>query len=165
MKLLLALLLAVTGFAADVAKPHVPLAQQPLRMAKDIAAFEAMLERNLFQLHEELVAGAYTPSRSICFVVTRPRPREVWAAQFRDRIVHHLLYNHIAPRFHAAFTADSCACIPGRGTLYAAQRLEAAGAQVGGGVVRLVRAVAGLLPGQAQVHWPWSDELAVCQRP
>jgi RNA-directed DNA polymerase len=39
---------------------------------------------------------------------------------FRDRIVHHLLYNQIAPRFHASFDVGSCACIPGRGTLYAA---------------------------------------------
>lgn len=49
----------------------------------------------------------------------------MWAAGFRDRIVHHLLYNRIGPRFEASFTADSCACIPGRGTLYAARRLEA----------------------------------------
>jgi hypothetical protein len=48
----------------------------------------------------------------------------VWAAEFRDRIVHWLLYNSIAPRFHASFVADSCACIPGRGTLYAVRRLE-----------------------------------------
>jgi hypothetical protein len=34
------------------------------------------------------------------------------------------LYNHIAPRFYARFIADSCACIPGRGTLYAAERLD-----------------------------------------
>jgi RNA-directed DNA polymerase len=87
-------------------------------------AFEAHLERHLLQLHDELQAGAYRPGRSICFVVTRPRPREVWAADFRDRVVHHLLYNHIAPRFLARFIADSCACIPGRGTLYAARRLE-----------------------------------------
>lgn len=87
-------------------------------------AFEAFAERNLCELHDELASGAYQPGRSICFVITRPRPREVWAAQFRDRIVHHLLYNRIAPRFHAAFTADTCACIPGRGTLYAARRLE-----------------------------------------
>nr|WP_249938096.1 RNA-directed DNA polymerase [Variovorax sp. 3P27G3] len=75
-------------------------------------------------MHDELASGSYQPGRSVCFVITRPRPREVWAARFPDRIVHHLLYNHIAGRFHAAFTADSCACIPGRGTLYAAQRLE-----------------------------------------
>jgi retron-type reverse transcriptase len=88
-------------------------------------AFEQRLEPNLAKLYRELVTGAYRPGCSICFVVTRPRPREVWAAEFRDRIIHHLLYNRIAPRFHAAFIADSCACIPGRGTLYAVRRLEA----------------------------------------
>ncbi|ADV01304.1 RNA-directed DNA polymerase [Alicycliphilus denitrificans] len=86
--------------------------------------FEMRLERNLCDLYDELVSGAYQPGRSICFPITRPKPREVWAASFRDRIVHWLLYSHIAPRFHAAFVADSCACIPGRGTLYGAQRLE-----------------------------------------
>jgi len=94
------------------------------RNSASALAFEAHLERNLCDLHDELASGAYAPGRSICFVVTRPRPREVWAAEFRDRIVHHLLYNRISPRFYARFTADTCACIPGRGTLYAACRLE-----------------------------------------
>ncbi len=83
------------------------------------------MEENMMQLYDELTSGAYHPGRSICFVITRPKPREVWAADFRDRIVHHLLYNHISERFHRAFIADSCACIPGRGTLYAAEILEA----------------------------------------
>ena len=87
-------------------------------------AFEERLEANLVELHEELCSGQYRPGRSICFVITRPKPREVWAADFRDRIVHHLLYNQVAERFHAGFVAGSSACIPGRGTLYAAQRLE-----------------------------------------
>jgi hypothetical protein len=94
------------------------------RNSASALAFEAHLERNLIDLHDELASGAYTPGRSICFVVTQPKAREVWAAEFRDRIVHHLLYNRIAPRFYARFTADTCACIPGRGTLYAAMRLE-----------------------------------------
>jgi hypothetical protein len=88
-------------------------------------AFEDRLEGNLCALYEELATGEYRPGRSICFVITRPKPREVWAADFRDRIVHHLLYNQVAPRFLASFDAGSCACIPGRGTLYAAKRLEA----------------------------------------
>ena len=95
------------------------------RNSASALAFEQDLERNLIALHDDLQAGTYTPGTSICFVVTRPKHREVWAAQFRDRVVHHLLYNHVAPRVHASFIADSCACIPGRGTLYAAQRLEA----------------------------------------
>ena len=87
--------------------------------------FEDRLEHNLVELHDELCSGQYQPGRSICFVITRPKVREVWAAEFRDRIVHHLLYNHIAPRFIARFDAGSSACIPGRGTLYAAERLDA----------------------------------------
>lgn len=59
--------------------------------------FELHLERNLAQLFNELISGEYRPGRSICFVVTRPKPREVWAADFRDRIVHHLLYNRVGP--------------------------------------------------------------------
>ncbi|WP_038636691.1 RNA-directed DNA polymerase [Pseudomonas chlororaphis] len=82
------------------------------------------MEINLLELYDDLIAGTYRPGRSICFVVTRPKAREVWAADFRDRIVHHLLYNRIGPGIERSFIADSCACIPGRGTLYAAKRLE-----------------------------------------
>ena len=86
--------------------------------------FEQHLERNLINLFDDLQDGSYQPGRSICFVVTRPKAREVWAADFRDRVVHHLLYNKISPRFYASFIKDTCACIPGRGTMYAAKRLE-----------------------------------------
>jgi len=98
--------------------------RQGKRNSASAMAFEQDLERNLFHLHDELQDGYYRPGRSICFVITRPKAREVWAAEFRDRIVHHLLHNQIAPRFYARFIVDSCACIPGRGTLYAARRLE-----------------------------------------
>jgi RNA-directed DNA polymerase len=94
------------------------------RNSRSALTFELRLERNLAELYQQLVAGVYKPGPSICFVVTHPKPREVWAADFRDRIVHHLLYNHIGPRFERSFIADSCACIKGRGTLYAAKRLE-----------------------------------------
>ncbi len=94
------------------------------RNSDSALAFEMDLERNLIQLHDDLIAGTYRPGRSICFVVTRPKAREVWAAAFRDRVVHHLLYNHIGSRIECSFIADSCACIKGRGTLYAAKRLE-----------------------------------------
>ena len=94
------------------------------RNSDSALAFEMNLEQNLVALHNDLTAGTYRPGRSICFVVTRPKAREVWAAAFRDRVVHHLLYNHIGAGIEATFIADSCACIKGRGTLYAAKRLE-----------------------------------------
>jgi hypothetical protein len=99
--------------------------RQTKRSTASALAFEQDQERQLARLHDELVDGSYRPGRSICFIITRPKAREVWAAEFRDRIVHHLLYNRVAPRFYRSFISDTCACIPGRGTLYAAQRLEA----------------------------------------
>ncbi|MEO8153600.1 MAG: RNA-directed DNA polymerase [Rhizobacter sp.] len=98
--------------------------QRGKRNSASALAFESRLEHNLCELYEELCSRSYRPGRSICFPIVRPKPREVWAADFRDRVVHHLMYNQIAPRFHARFSSASCACIPGRGTLYAAKRLE-----------------------------------------
>lgn len=98
--------------------------RQHKRNTNSAREFEIHLESNLGALFDELVSGEYRPGQTICFVIEQPKPREVWAADFRDRVVHHLLYNAIAPRFQAGFIADSCACIPGRGTMYAAERLE-----------------------------------------
>lgn len=93
------------------------------RTTDSALAFEIDLEANLLALLDELRAGTWTPAPATVFAITRPKPREVWAAAFRDRIVHHLVYRAIAPLFEPAFIVDSCACIRGRGTLYAARRL------------------------------------------
>lgn len=87
-------------------------------------AFEERLERNLMDLYYELVSGEYQPGRSMMFVITRPKPREVWAADFRDRIVHHVLYNKYSDIFYRRFIFDSYACIPEKGTLRASNRLQ-----------------------------------------
>lgn len=113
-----------TGYSFELLVQAYYDCRRNKRTSTTALRFEQDLERNLLDLHAELAAGEYRPGRSICFAITRPKPREVWAAAFRDRIVHHLLYNQIADRFIRRFIADSCACIPGRGTLYAAQRLE-----------------------------------------
>lgn len=86
--------------------------------------FEAKLERNLMDLFYELRSGTWMPAPASVFVVRQPKPREVWASEFRDRIAHHLIYNAVGPMFERAFIHDSCASIEGRGTLYAANRLQ-----------------------------------------
>lgn len=94
------------------------------RNTASATAFEQGLAGNLAGLHRDLVDRSYKIGVTRCFAVTNPKPREVWAGAFRDRVVHHVLYNRIAPEFHRSFSAASCACIPGRGTLYGAKRLE-----------------------------------------
>ena len=69
--------------------------------------FEFNQERNLVELYAELTEGRYIPDYSICFIVIFPKVREVWAANFRDRIVHHLIYNEIKDRFYNRFTIDT----------------------------------------------------------
>lgn len=88
-------------------------------------AWAADRAANLYDLWLDLNERSYAPGPSICFVITRPKCREVWAAGYRDRVVHHALYRQVHERFERSFIADSCACIEGRGTLYAARRLEA----------------------------------------
>lgn len=78
--------------------------------------FETDLESNLVGLYRDLQAGTYQIGQSIAFVVMHPKIREVWAADFRDRVVHHVIYNAIFDRFHRRFIRDSYACIPDRGT-------------------------------------------------
>lgn len=94
------------------------------RTSKAALQFELHLERNLIGLLHELNSETYCIGASSCFVVTKPKLREVWAGAFRDRIVHHVLYNRIAPHFHARFITDTYACIPDKGTHAAVARFE-----------------------------------------
>ena len=86
--------------------------------------FEWNMEDELRRLRKELGAGTYRPGRSICFVVTRPVPREIMAADFRDRVVHHLLIREIIKYGERSFVYDSYACRPGKGTHKAVKRLR-----------------------------------------
>ncbi|QQS26803.1 group II intron reverse transcriptase domain-containing protein [bacterium] len=82
------------------------------------------LEKNLSKLELDLVNRTYRPERSIAFVVTQPKIREIFAADFRDRVIHHLLYNYLAPVFEPRFIYDSWACRPAKGTHGAMLRLQ-----------------------------------------
>jgi len=86
--------------------------------------FEWNLERNLFQLQKELETRSYRPGRSICFVIKDPSPREIFAADFRDRVVHHLLVNEIEIMGEKSFIFDSFSCRKNKGTHLAVKRLK-----------------------------------------
>lgn len=67
---------------------------------------------------------AYHPTTSICFVQKRPKLREIFAADFRDRVVHHLLVSTLEPIFERHFIHDSYACRNGKGVHAAVARLR-----------------------------------------
>jgi retron-type reverse transcriptase len=86
--------------------------------------FEQDLEKKLLELETELKNKTYKPRRSVCFTVTKPKPREIFAADFRDRIVHHVLVSNLEPVFEKKFIFDSWACRKGKGTHAAIKRLQ-----------------------------------------
>jgi hypothetical protein len=86
--------------------------------------FEINFEQGLFALYDEIVGRSYKPLPSICFITDYPVKREVFAAHFRDRIVHHLLYNYVNPVMECSFIRDCYSCRKEKGTLYGVQRLK-----------------------------------------
>lgn len=86
--------------------------------------FEADQERNLIRLREELLDRSYRPGRSVCFFTTRPKLREIFAADFRDRVVHHLLVEYLERIWEPIFIHDSWACRPGKGVHGGVARLQ-----------------------------------------
>ena len=78
--------------------------------------FEYNREKNLIALLQELKSKKYKISRHICFVIKDPSVREIFAADFRDRIVHHLLYNEVKDLFEEDFIENSFANREGKGT-------------------------------------------------
>ncbi len=86
--------------------------------------FEMDRERNLFTLLDELQNRTYKISQHICFIINDPTPREIFAANFRDRIVHHLLCNEITRLFEPEFIENSFANRKGKGTHKAVNALR-----------------------------------------
>ncbi|MGR3218585.1 MAG: reverse transcriptase domain-containing protein [Candidatus Anammoxibacter sp.] len=86
-------------------------------------SFEIDYESKLFQLYEEIKNREYKISRSIGFIIFNPVQREIFASDFRDRIVHHLIYNYINPIFERRFINDCYNCRTGKGTSYGVKRL------------------------------------------
>ena len=76
-------------------------------------------EEDLPKLAWEMWTGTYEPSTSTCFLVEYPKLREVFAANFRDRIVHHWICLRLEPLFEDRFESQgnvSFNCRKGFGT-------------------------------------------------
>jgi RNA-directed DNA polymerase len=86
--------------------------------------FEMDFETRLFGLYKDLSERTYEVSKSICFIVFEPVRREIFAGDFRDRIVHHLVYNWLSPLCERLFIYDSYGCRTGKGTSCGIRRAD-----------------------------------------
>ena len=89
-----------------------------------VRVFDRHTDRNIQAICDALYTRDYHPEPSSCFIVDRPKKREVFAAQFADRVVHHYYYNQTHRIYERTFIEDSYSCIQGRGTHYGIERLK-----------------------------------------
>ena len=85
--------------------------------------FEFNFESNLIKLYKSIKNGTYKPLPSIAFISTKPVIREVFSANFRDRVVHHLIFNNINHIFEKDFIENSYSCRKNKGTLHGANKI------------------------------------------
>ena len=93
------------------------------RNTHNAMTFEVDYEERLVELWNEINQGSYHPGRSIAFIVEKPVKREIFAAAFKDRIVHHLIFKKINPLFEKTFIYDSYACRTGKGASLGVKRI------------------------------------------
>ena len=85
------------------------------RKRDEVTAFFTNLEENLAQLHRELTEKRYKTSPYDVFIKYEGKRREIYKLPFRDRVVHWAIMQVLEPIWTPQFTADTHACIKGRG--------------------------------------------------
>lgn len=107
--------------SVDLHKAYLD-ARRNKRNTKNQQEFEVNLETKELELARLLQNRQYELLPSICFINNAHIKREIVAANFRDRVCHHLLCNWITPIFERQFIFDSYSCRIDKGTLFGIKR-------------------------------------------
>lgn len=99
-------------------------ASRAKRQKATTVRFHMQLMEGLDELVTQILNRTYRPKASICFTVVEPVTREVIAADFRDRVVHHYIYNYLTPHVEKLLIYDCYSCRLGKGTSFGIDRLE-----------------------------------------
>jgi RNA-directed DNA polymerase len=99
-------------------------ARKGKQSARAVAEFSLNLESELISLQEELTYRTYRPGCYRLFTIYERKKRQIAAAPFRDRVVHHAIMNIIEPPIDRRFIFDSYACRQGKGVHAAVNRYQ-----------------------------------------
>ena len=99
-------------------------AQRGKRSRGSVQRFNFAQEDELLAIQAELTAFSYCPGLFHTHWITKPKPRLISAAPYRDRVVHHALMNVLEPVLERHFHPHSYACRRGKGTHAAADRVQ-----------------------------------------
>lgn len=90
----------------------------------DVQRFEFDLERNIFQLHRDLLNKTYRHGPYKGFYICDPKVRHIHKATVRDRVLHHAVFKILNPIFEPTFIPNSFSCRVGKGTHRGVAALE-----------------------------------------
>ncbi len=82
----------------------------------DVETWHLREESHLLGLRDSLLAGTWRPGGYRMFTIREPKRREIAAAAYADRVVHHALCNLLNPLLQRRFIARSFSCQEGKGT-------------------------------------------------
>ena len=95
------------------------------RFKKQVIEFEMDLETNLLQIGRELLDGTYEFSKYFEFTIYEPKERKIKTLSYRDRVVQTwYVENFLKPYFLPQFIDDTYACIEGKGTHKAVEKMQ-----------------------------------------
>ena len=84
------------------------------RKTKNEHRLEVNELENLITLRDTILARKYKPSKGIAFIIYDPVIREIFAAPFVDRIVHHFLYKHTISWWEPRLWRGAYSCRKGK---------------------------------------------------
>lgn len=94
------------------------------RSSSQAQRYELALLDHIEHTASALRTRCYTPARSTCFVARKPKAREIHAAAFSDRVVHHLLVPRLEVLYEPVFIYDLYSNRKNKGTHAAVDRLQ-----------------------------------------
>ncbi|MFH1281975.1 MAG: reverse transcriptase/maturase family protein [Candidatus Omnitrophota bacterium] len=100
------------------------MASRGRRYRDSTADFNFSLEEEIDRLHKELLSKTYRHGKYRLFKIYDPKERNIAAAPFKDRVVHHAVHDVIEPIIDKAFIYDSYACRKDKGTHKAVDRAQ-----------------------------------------
>lgn len=98
--------------------------QAQKKYKKEAIIFDMAREKNLVKLWRELKNGTYMPGSYIEFKVYEPKERVIHAPRIRDKIVQFAAHMVLQEVYYNKFINSSYACLVGRGTHKAVQKVQ-----------------------------------------
>ncbi len=92
--------------------------------AHELHIFQYHLEKNLYELFQDLKNGRYHHGDYRTFIVCDNKRREISVASGRDRIIHRLIYDYLCKIYDKTFIYDAWSCRVGKGLLAAIERAQ-----------------------------------------